>query len=163
MAGAGFGQDGESGRPRPRREDMKTRKVLIVDDFEDNRTMYAEFLRYSGFEVVEAANGLEAIEKARAHLPHLVVMDLSLPVLDGWEATRRLKGDPATSHIPIIALTGHALEGHSQGARAAGCDGFLAKPCLPETLLETVEELLSRGPRTTRGSVRAKTTRRSGT
>jgi CheY-like chemotaxis protein len=141
---------------------MKTRKVLIVDDFEDNRAMYAEFLRYSGFEVVEASNGLEAIEKAKAHLPHIVVMDLSLPVLDGWEATRRLKGDPTTSHIPIVALTGHALEGHSQGARDAGCDGFLAKPCLPETLLETVEQMLARGPRTARGSVRVKAAKRAG-
>jgi CheY-like chemotaxis protein len=141
---------------------MKTRKVLIVDDFEDNRAMYAEFLRYSGFEVVEASNGLEAIEKAKAHLPQIVVMDLSLPVLDGWEATRRLKGDPTTSHIPIVALTGHALEGHSQGARDAGCDGFLAKPCLPETLLETVEQMLARGPRTARGSVRVKAAKRAG-
>ncbi len=142
---------------------MKIRTVLIVDDFEDNRAMYAEFLRYSGFEVIEAADGLEAVEKATSSLPDLVVMDLSLPVLDGWEATRRLKGDPRTRHIPVVALTGHALEGHSQGAREAGCDGFLAKPCLPETLLATVEKMLSGAAASgVRASTRMKTTKRTG-
>ena len=123
--------------------------VLIVDDFDDNRQMYAEFLAYSGFRVLEASNGAEAVEKATEHLPDLIVMDLSLPVLDGWEATRRLKSDPRTRHIPVIALTGHALEGHSQGARAAGCDAFLAKPCLPDKLLDTVRAMLDKAaPRT---------------
>jgi CheY-like chemotaxis protein len=138
------------------------RKVLIVDDFEDNRAMYAEFLRYSGFEVAEASNGAEAIEKATMLAPDVVVMDLSLPVLDGWEATRRLKGDVRTRHIPVVALTGHALEGHSQGAREAGCDWFLAKPCLPETLLETLNELLSGRAHPGRGAARTKTTKRAG-
>jgi CheY-like chemotaxis protein len=123
---------------------MKAHKVLIVDDFEDNRAMYAEYLRYSGLDVVEAKNGAEAIEMSRTEMPDLVVMDLSLPVIDGWEATRRIKRDPVTREIPIIALTGHALEGHSQGAREAGCEGFLAKPCLPEKLLETVNEVLAK-------------------
>jgi CheY-like chemotaxis protein len=124
----------------------KAQTVLIVDDFEDNRAMYAEFLVYSGYHVLEASNGAEAVEKATALVPDVVVMDLSLPVLDGWEATRRLKADPRTKHIPVLALTGHALEGHSQGARQAGCDGFLAKPCLPETLLEAVRKMLSPAP-----------------
>ena len=123
---------------------MKACKVLIVDDFEDNRAMYAEFLRYSGFDVAEASNGAEAIEMTQSLAPDVVIMDLSLPVLDGWEATRRLKSDARTRHIPIVALTGHALEGHSQGAIAAGCDEFLAKPCLPETLLQTVLDVLER-------------------
>jgi CheY-like chemotaxis protein len=123
---------------------MKPHKVLIVDDFEDNRSMYAEYLRYAGLDVVEAKDGAEAIEMARTEMPDLVVMDLSLPVIDGWEATRRIKHDPVTHDIPIIALTGHALEGHSQGAREAGCEGFLAKPCLPEKLLETVTEILAK-------------------
>ena len=123
----------------------KTFKVLVVDDFEDNRAMYAEFLRYSGFDVTEASDGAEAIEKATALRPDVVIMDLSLPIVDGWEATRRLKAEPSTRDIPIVALTGHALEGHSQGAREAGCNRFLAKPCLPETLLETLRELLSGG------------------
>lgn len=122
-------------------------KVLIVDDFEDNRAMYAEFLRYSGLEVVEAKDGAEAVEKAIAELPDMIVMDLSLPIIDGWEATRRIKHDARTSHIPIVALTGHALQGHSQGALEAGCEGFLAKPCLPETLLETVTAVLAKRAR----------------
>ncbi len=117
--------------------------VLIVDDFEDNRTMYAEFLKFSGYDVVEAADGLEAIDKATSFPPDVVVMDLSLPLLDGWEATRRLKRDPRTQHIPVVVLSGHVLEGHWQSARDAGCDGFLAKPCLPETLLETVRQVLA--------------------
>jgi CheY-like chemotaxis protein len=118
-------------------------RVLIVDDFEDNRVMYAEFLRFSGYEVYEASNGLEAVQMATELLPDLVVMDLSLPVLDGWEATRRLKENPGTRDIPVIALTGHAFEAHSKDAKDAGCDGFLAKPCLPETLLETVRRILA--------------------
>jgi two-component system cell cycle response regulator DivK len=117
--------------------------VLVVDDIEDNRVMYAEFLRFSGFRVVEAGNGVEAIKVAMARAPDLIVMDLSLPLMDGWEATRRLKSQEHTRHIPVIALTGHALDGHSEEARNAGCDAFLAKPCLPEALLETVQRILS--------------------
>ncbi len=140
----------------------RPRKVLIVDDFEDNRAMYAEYLRYSGFEVIEASNGVEAIDRARDASPDVVVMDLSLPVLDGWEATRRLKADARTQHIPVVALTGHALEGHSQGAREAGCDWFLAKPCLPETLLGTLNELLSREPTSSSRGSRPKSSKRAG-
>lgn len=117
--------------------------VLIVDDFEDNRQMYAEFLTFSGYQVLEATDGAEAVAKAKELGPDLVVMDLSLPIMDGWEATRRLKGDPQTRHIPILALTGHSFDGHSQGARDAGCDGFLAKPCLPDRLLQAVRQMLS--------------------
>jgi two-component system cell cycle response regulator DivK len=117
--------------------------VLIVDDFEDNRQMYAEFLTFSGYQVLEATDGAEAVAKAKELGPDLVVMDLSLPIMDGWEATRRLKGDPQTRHIPILALTGHSFDGHSQEARDAGCDGFLAKPCLPDRLLQAVRQMLS--------------------
>lgn len=116
--------------------------VLVVDDFEDNRAMYAVYLAYSGYDVIEAADGVEAVEVAGSRLPDVVVMDLSLPIMDGWEATRRLKADPRTHHIPIIALTGHALAGHSRDAHDAGCDAFLAKPCLPEMLVEKVQELM---------------------
>ncbi len=124
-----------TGRARP--------LVLVVDDFDDNRAMYAEFLRYSGIDVIEAADGAEAIEKATSLLPDAIVMDLSLPVVDGWEATRHLKADVRTGHIPVLALTGHALEAHADDARDAGCDGFLAKPCLPEALLERVQAMLA--------------------
>jgi CheY-like chemotaxis protein len=116
--------------------------VLVVDDFEDNRAMYAEYLAYSGYSVEQAADGEEAVKLAQDLLPDVVVMDLSLPVMDGWEATRRLKADERTRRIPVIALTGHALASHSRGAREAGCDAFLAKPCLPEKLVEKVEELI---------------------
>lgn len=116
--------------------------VLVVDDFEDNRAMYAEYLSYSGYRVEQASNGEEAVELTQRLKPDVVVMDLSLPVMDGWEATRRLKADDRTKHIPVIALTGHALAGHSRGAQEAGCDAFLAKPCLPEKLVEKLEELI---------------------
>jgi CheY-like chemotaxis protein len=114
--------------------------ILIVDDFDDNRSMYVEYLESHGFRVAEAADGAEAIARTVELLPSVVVMDLSLPVLDGWEATRRLKADPRTKHIRVIALTGHAEAVHAKKARAAGCDDFVAKPCLPEQLLGKVRE-----------------------
>jgi two-component system cell cycle response regulator DivK len=114
-------------------------RVLVVDDFDDNRAMYAEYLSFSGYEVEQASDGREAIEAAIRTLPDLIVMDLSLPVMDGWEATRRLKADQRTGHILVIVLSGHPLSSDGEGA---GVDAFLAKPCLPETLLEKVEELL---------------------
>lgn len=116
--------------------------VLVVDDYSDAREMSAEFLKFSGFRVEEAADGIEAIEKATASLPDVILMDLSLPRLDGWEATRRLKKDVRTQHIPIIALTGHALAGHAEGAQDAGCDAFLTKPCLPDAMLAEVRRVL---------------------
>jgi two-component system, cell cycle response regulator DivK len=116
--------------------------VLVVDDFTDNREMYSEYLTYCGFDVLEAKNGKEAIEMAQAKQPDIIIMDLSLPVMDGWEATRRLKADERTRKIPVVALTGHALAGHSQGAREAGCDSFLAKPCLPDLLVAEIKRML---------------------
>jgi two-component system, cell cycle response regulator DivK len=116
--------------------------ILLVDDFEDNREMYAMYLAHAGFQVAEAANGQEALDRAQQLLPDLIVMDLSLPGLDGWEATRRLKRDSRTRHIPVLALTSHALAGFSEGARAAGCDGFVTKPCLPEQLVTEIRALL---------------------
>jgi two-component system, cell cycle response regulator DivK len=116
--------------------------VLIVDDFQDNREMYAMFLEHSGYRVAEAANGFEALERAFELVPDLIVMDLSLPGLDGWEATRRLKADTRTRHIPVLALTSHALEGFSDGAKAAGCDSFVTKPCLPDQLVSEIRTLL---------------------
>ena len=124
--------------------ERKSPLVLVVDDFEDNRAMYAEYLAFSGFEVEQAGDGDEAVLMTQRLRPDIVVMDLSLPVLDGWEATRRLKADARTRDIPVIALTGHALAGHSRGAKEAGCDAFLAKPCLPDKLVEKVEELLGK-------------------
>jgi CheY-like chemotaxis protein len=117
--------------------------VLVVDDFQDNREMYAEYLAYCGFRVIEAKNGKEAIDQAFSQKPNVIIMDLSLPVMDGWEATRRLKADRRTKSIPVIALTGHALQGHSQGALDAGCDAFVAKPCLPDQLVLEIRRMLA--------------------
>ena len=117
--------------------------VLIVDDFADNREMYAEYLRFSGFAVDEATNGRQALEKVAAVVPDAIVMDLSLPEVDGWEATRRLKADPRTQHVPVIAVTGHALAGHSRSAHDAGCDAFVTKPCLPEDLVAHLRRVLA--------------------
>ena len=117
--------------------------ILVVDDYQDAREMYAEYLQFSGFRVAEAKNGNEAVEQAFALKPDLILMDLSLPGIDGWEATRRLKADDATKHIPIVALTGHALPGASEGARRAGCDSFVTKPCLPDDLVVEVRRMLN--------------------
>jgi two-component system, cell cycle response regulator DivK len=123
----------------------KKRLVLVVDDFADNREMYAEYLRFKGFDAVEAATGHEALEIANRLLPDVICMDLSLPGMDGWEATRRLKTDIRTRHIPIVVVTGHAFDGDGQSALQAGGDRFLTKPCLPEELLASIESLLSGG------------------
>ena len=116
--------------------------ILVVDDYQDAREMYAEYLQFSGFRVAEARNGNEALEQAFALKPDLILMDLSLPGMDGWEATRVLKADDRTRNIPIVALTGHALAGASEGAKKAGCDSFVTKPCLPDDLVVEVRRML---------------------
>src|SRR5947207_6821818 len=118
-------------------------RVLLVDDYPDAREMYSEYLQFSGFDVVEAANGIEALQSAVEHSPDIILMDLSLPVMDGWEATRRLKSDERTASIPVVALTGHALAGISEGAKRAGCDAFVTKPCLPEDLVKEIRKVLN--------------------
>jgi CheY-like chemotaxis protein len=117
--------------------------ILVVDDYQDAREMYAEYLQFSGFRVAEARNGNEAVDQAFALRPDLILMDLSLPGKDGWEATRELKADERTRHIPIVALTGHALAGASDGAKKAGCDSFVTKPCLPDDLVVEVRRMLN--------------------
>jgi CheY-like chemotaxis protein len=118
-------------------------RVLLVDDYPDAREMYTEYLEFSGFDVVEAGNGMEALQRAVDTGPDIILMDLSLPVMDGWEATRRLKADYRTASIPVVALTGHALAGISEGAKKAGCDAFVTKPCLPEDLVREIRKILS--------------------
>lgn len=130
---------------RNQAEEQDSPLILVVDDFEDNRAMYVEYLQFHKFRVVEAVNGAEAVERTREHLPLIVVMDLSLPVMDGWEATRRIKADPTTEHIRVIALTGHAEPAHAKKALDAGCDDFVPKPCLPETLLSKIRDQLPGG------------------
>ena len=117
--------------------------MLVVEDYQDAREMYAAYLQFSGYRVAEATNGLEAIEQANELMPDIILMDLALPKMDGWEATRRLKMEENTRHIPIVALTGHALAGHAEGARQAGCDSFVTKPCLPDALVAEIQRMLS--------------------
>ena len=117
--------------------------ILVVDDYQDAREMYAEYLQFSGFRVAEARNGNEAVAQAFSLRPDLILMDLSLPGMDGWEATRVLKADERTKHIPVVALTGHALAGASEGAKRAGCDSFVTKPCLPDDLVVEVRRMLA--------------------
>ena len=119
-------------------------RVLLVDDYPDAREMYSEYLEFCGFDVVEAGNGMEALQRAVDTGPDIILMDLSLPVMDGWEATRRLKADQRTKAIPVVALTGHALAGISEGAKQAGCDAFITKPCLPEDLVREIRKILDR-------------------
>jgi CheY-like chemotaxis protein len=128
--------------------------VLLVDDYPDAREMYSEYLQFSGFDVVEAANGIEALQHALEHAPDIILMDLSLPVMDGWEATRRLKSDHRTAGIPVVALTGHALAGISEGAKKAGCDAFVTKPCLPEDLVKEIWKVLESGSPSTTKNIR---------
>ena len=106
--------------------------------------MYAEHLTLSGFDVIEAGNGVDAITHTTAHAPDVVLMDLSLPVMDGWEATRRLKNDTRTSHIPVVALTAYDGSGELERATRAGCDWFVPKPCPPDALIVEIQRVLSR-------------------
>jgi len=130
------------------------KRVLIVDDVEDNRRIYTMFLTAGGFAVQSASDGHEALAKVRALRPDVVVMDFAIPGIDGWQVTRRLKRDPQTRRIPVIALTGHALPGAAQRARQAGCDMFLTKPCLPEDLQRHIERLVARSATTRRADTR---------
>jgi len=118
-------------------------RILIVEDTEDNRQIMRDVLSGAGYEVVEAQTGEEGVTMAGTHRPDLILMDIQLPVLDGYEATRRIKNDPTLSHIPIIAVTSYALSGDEAKARAAGCDGYVAKPFSPRELLLKVRELLA--------------------
>jgi len=131
-------------------------RVLLVDDFRDAREMYMEYLQFCGYDVVEASNGVEALERAIDAEPDIILMDLSLPVMDGWEATRRLKADERTASIPVVALTGHALAGISEGAKKAGCDAFVTKPCLPEDLVKEIRKILDSPAHSRRGRRSAK-------
>ena len=117
-------------------------RILLVEDNEMNRDMLSRRLERRGYQVLLAADGLSGVDMAGAHAPDLVLMDMSLPVLDGWEATRRLKAAPATRHIPIIALTAHAMSDDHDKALAAGCDDYDTKPVELHRLLGKMEALL---------------------
>jgi len=121
----------------------RAQTVLIVEDNEDNRIVYSTMLRHFGFAVDEAENGAEGILKARANLPDVILMDIAIPLVDGWEAVQRLKKDPTTAHIPIVALTADAMPADRERAIQVGCDGYLAKPCEPRAVVEEVRRLLA--------------------
>ena len=121
-------------------------KILLVEDNEMNRDMLSRRLQRKGYEVVMATDGEQAVALARSEAPVLILMDMSLPVLDGWEATRRIKAAPETKAIPVIALTAHAMAGDRDKALEAGCDDYDTKPIEFPRLLEKMETLLHRKP-----------------
>ena len=118
-------------------------KILVVEDNEMNRDMLSRRLERKGFEVVVAVDGQAGVEMAASSTPDIILMDLSLPVMDGWEATRRIKADPTTQSIPVIALTAHAMAGDEQKALEAGCDDYDTKPIDLSRLLDKIENLLA--------------------
>ena len=117
--------------------------VLIAEDQLELRQLYVQHLMMSGFDVIEAGNGAEAIDLTASRLPDVILMDLSMPIVDGWEATKRLRADSRTAHIPVVALTAHDGSGELQRATSAGCDWFVPKPCPPAALITEVRRVLS--------------------
>jgi two-component system cell cycle response regulator DivK len=119
-----------------------TERILVIEDQEDNRIILRDLLTSVGFEVIEALNGQDGVTLAESEKPDLILMDIQLPVMDGYEATRRIKGNPSLNSIPIIAVTSYALGGDEAKAAAAGCDGYVTKPFSPRALLAKVREFL---------------------
>jgi two-component system, cell cycle response regulator DivK len=126
---------------------MSDKTILIVEDQTELRTVNSLFLEKHGYRVLAVADGAEGVRSAREDRPDLIIMDLSVPVLDGFLATRQIKQDPATRNIPVVVLTAHSYGSAGRRARAAGCDGFLIKPCEPSRLLWEVQQRI--GPGTT--------------
>ena len=119
-----------------------SKRVLVIEDTPDNRQIMRDLLTASGYEVVEAHDGAAGVAKAAEEVPDLILMDIQLPFVDGYEATRRIKANPELAHIPIIAVTSYALSGDEAKTRAAGCDAYIAKPFSPRALLAAVREFL---------------------
>ena len=119
-----------------------SKRILVVEDHEDNRQILRDLLSSAGYEMVEAHDGEAALPAAALHKPDLILMDIQLPLLDGYEATRRIKADPALKAIPVIVVTSYALSGDEAKARAAGCDAYVAKPYSPRQLLAKIREFL---------------------
>ena len=117
-----------------------TKEILVVEDQEDNRRILRDLLTSAGYEIIQAENGEEALAAAARERPDLILMDIQLPVLDGYEATRRIKADPALRAIPVIVVTSYALSGDETKARAAGCDAYVTKPFSPRALLAKIRE-----------------------
>jgi two-component system cell cycle response regulator DivK len=121
---------------------MLLKRILIVEDTEDNRQIMRDLLTNAGYDIVEAHDGQAAVTAAAEHRPDLILMDIQLPILNGYEAIRRIKADPGLRSIPIVAVTSYALSGDKEAARIAGCAGYVAKPFSPRQLLATVRDLL---------------------
>jgi two-component system cell cycle response regulator DivK len=119
-----------------------SKRILVVEDEEDNRRILRDLLTGADYETIEAENGEEALAAVARQRPDLILMDIQLPILDGYEATRRLRADPTLKDVPIIALTSYALSGDEDKARAAGCDDFVPKPYSPRQLLAKIRGLL---------------------
>src|SRR5688572_20428201 len=117
--------------------------ILVVDDYQDAREMYTDYLKAHGFRVAEARTGIEAVAKARELNPDCILMDLSLPGIDGWEATRQLKSDTSTTHIPIVAISGHASELASRDAKAAGCSSYVLQLARTDAVVAEVRKAIS--------------------
>lgn len=122
---------------------MAAATILLVEDNPDNRTIYGTILRHFGYTVAEAETGEDGVRMAREILPALILMDVAMPGMDGWEATSILKGDAATAAIPVIALTAHAMSEDRRRAEEVGCDGYLSKPVEPRRVVQEVERLLA--------------------
>jgi two-component system cell cycle response regulator DivK len=116
--------------------------VLVVEDDQDNREMVIKVLKHNGYRAIEAVDGEEAVERAKAENPDLILLDLYIPKMDGYEVTRTLKGDQGLQHIPIIALTAQAMKGNREEALAAGCDGYIPKPINVRELPKQIERFL---------------------
>jgi two-component system, cell cycle response regulator DivK len=116
--------------------------ILVIEDHEDNRRIMHDLLTRKGYEVIEAVNGLEGVDAAETHRPDLILLDIQLPGIDGYEATRRIKANPNLQMIPIIVVTSYALSGDDMKAFEAGCDAYVAKPFSPRDLLAKVREYL---------------------
>ncbi|HMD96652.1 MAG TPA: response regulator [Terriglobia bacterium] len=128
---------------------MQTRHILLVDDSKDNRELYEYFLSLKGFRVTSASDGEEALNKAFELQPDLVVMDLSLPGISGWEATRRLKADERTKRVPVVILSAYDFSG---ATAELGCEGFLVKPCLPDAMISEIARVLGKQAKTDRSA-----------
>lgn len=119
-----------------------SKKILVIEDTEDNRQILRDLLGMAGYDMIEAHDGAEGVVKAAEHRPDLILMDIQMPVMDGYEATRRIKADPSLTAIPIIAVTSYALSGDEDKARAAGCDDYIAKPYSPRQMLAKVRGIV---------------------
>ena len=121
---------------------MTNKKILVVEDTEDNRQILRDLLGMAGYDMIEANDGAEGVSQATQHKPDLILMDIQMPVMDGYEATRRIKANPELKSIPIVAVTSYALSGDEEKARAAGCDAYIAKPYSPRQMLAKVRQIL---------------------